>query len=79
MLFMEYGTVKWFSAKKGYGFIIRDGIPEGDPNREIFVHYSSIDMPGYKMLLPGLRVQYEIKEGKKEGTIEATNLSISNP
>ncbi len=76
---MEYGTVKWFSAKKGYGFVIRDGIPEGDANREIFVHYSSIDMQGYKVLLPGLRVKYEIKEGKKKGSIEATNVSVTNP
>ncbi len=75
---METGIVKWFSSKKGYGFIIRDSVPEGEENQEIFVHYSSIKMDGFKTLLPGLRVQYEVKEGRKEGTIEATDVEIIN-
>ncbi len=76
---IETGTVKWFSPKKGYGFIIRDDIPEDDPNREIFVHYSSIIMDGFKTLLPQLRVQFKIAPGKKEGTIEAKEVEVIPP
>ncbi len=72
----EYGKVKWFSPRKGYGFIIRDGIEEGEENREIFVHYSKVEMDGFKTLLPDLRVSFEISPGKREGSIEANNVKI---
>ena len=76
---METGQVKWFSAKKGYGFLIRDNIAEGEPNREIFVHYSSVVMEGFKTLLPGLRVQFDVEAGRKNGSIEAKNVKIIAP
>ena len=56
---MEEGTVKWFNEKKGFGFIVHDD------GRDIFVHYSSIDMPGFKKLMEGDRVSFEVEEGDK--------------
>jgi len=53
------GTVKWFSEKKGYGFI------EQDEGGDIFVHHSAIDMPGFKILYEGDRVSFEVGEGAK--------------
>jgi CspA family cold shock protein len=72
------GTVKWFSPRKGFGFIIRDDIPEGG-NKEIFIHYSSINMDGFKTLLPGLRVEFEVVDGRKAGSVEAKNVKIIAP
>ena len=51
--------MKWFNEKKGFGFIVHDD------GRDIFVHYSSIDMPGFKKLMEGDRVSFEIKEGDR--------------
>jgi len=53
------GTVKWFNDKKGYGFIRQE---EG---REIFVHYSSINQPGFKTLSEGETVSFEIEESQR--------------
>jgi cold shock protein len=53
------GTVKWFNADKGYGFIARDDADD------VFVHYSAIDMPGYRTLEEGQRVEFEVGPGKK--------------
>ena len=50
------GTVKWFNEKRGYGFI------EQDEGGDLFVHYSSITMPGFKRLVDGDRVRFEIEE-----------------
>ncbi|MBD3352945.1 MAG: cold-shock protein [Candidatus Lokiarchaeota archaeon] len=71
----ETGIVKWFSPKKGYGFIIRDESPSED-EKEIFVHYSSIIMDGFKTLLPGLKVEFDVEPGIKEGSVEAKNVKI---
>lgn len=57
---MPTGTVKWFNNAKGYGFIL----PEGG-GEDLFVHYSSIQMDGYKTLKAGQAVQYENQQGDK--------------
>ena len=56
---MKKGTVKWFNAKKGYGFLCDE---EGN---EIFVHFSAIVMDGFKLLEEGMPVQFDIVEGAK--------------
>ncbi len=56
---MNNGTVKWFNESKGYGFIASDN---GD---DIFVHYSSIAGNGFKSLLEGDSVSFEIEDGDK--------------
>lgn len=56
---MTQGTVKWFSNEKGYGFLAR---PDGD---DVFVHFSAIDMDGYKSLTEGQQVEFEIVDGPK--------------
>lgn len=53
------GTVKWFNPRKGYGFI---ATPDG---RDIFVHYASISGDGYKTLVEGDSVSFDIVEGEK--------------
>ncbi len=57
---MANGIVKWFNAEKGYGFITVD---EG--GQDVFVHYSSIEMGGYKVLEEGQRVVFEVGTGAK--------------
>jgi len=57
---MAKGTVKWFSNAKGYGFIA----PE-EGGEDIFAHFSSINMDGYKSLRQGQRVDYEVSQGPK--------------
>ncbi|MFA6009049.1 MAG: cold shock domain-containing protein [Desulfobacteraceae bacterium] len=52
---MAEGTVKWFSDKKGYGFI------EQEDGSDVFVHHTSIDMPGFRTLSEGERVAFEIE------------------
>lgn len=56
---MTEGTIKWFNSKKGFGFI------EQETGEDVFVHYSSIDMTGFKTLSEGERVQFEIEENDK--------------
>lgn len=53
------GTVKWFDAKKGFGFILS---PDG---KDVFVHFSSIETDGFKSLKDGEAVEYELVEGEK--------------
>jgi CspA family cold shock protein len=69
---MHTGIVKWFNNAKGFGFIL----PEGGGG-DIFAHYSSIDMDGYKTLKAGQLVSYETVNGPKG--LHATNIqAISN-
>lgn len=56
---MPNGVVKWFSNKKGYGFIEQE---EGD---DIFVHHSAINMQGFRTLAEGDRVSFEIEAGER--------------
>jgi len=53
------GTVKWFSNRKGYGFI------EKDEGGDLFVHHSAITMDGYRTLEEGERVSFEIEDGDR--------------
>ncbi len=73
---LETGRVKWFSSKKGYGFIIRNPEAPEENQEEIFVHFKQIQMDGFKTLLPGLKVEFEVGPGQKEDTIEAKNVRI---
>jgi len=56
---MERGRVKWFNAEKGFGFIEREG------GKDVFVHFSAINMDGYKTLEEGAEVEFEVVEGAK--------------
>lgn len=57
---MPLGTVKWFNASKGYGFIT-----PSDGGDDVFAHYSAIEMEGYKTLKEGQQVEFEVQEGPK--------------
>jgi CspA family cold shock protein len=57
---MAQGTVKWFNADKGFGFISQDG--GGD---DVFVHFSAIQSGGYRTLEENQRVEFEITQGQK--------------
>jgi cold shock protein len=63
------GTVKWFDAKKGYGFITREG------EKDVFVHYSAIQGDGYRKLEDGQTVEFTIVEGRKG--LEASDLTVA--
>jgi len=62
------GTVKWFDVKKGYGFIV------GDVEKDIFVHYTSIQGDGFRKLEDGQQVEFTLKEGPKG--FEATECTV---
>jgi CspA family cold shock protein len=66
---MPTGTVKWFSAEKGYGFIARDG--GGD---DVFVHFSAISGNGFKTLEQGQNVEFELTKGQKGD--QAQNVTV---
>ena len=57
---MAQGSVKWFNAEKGFGFIAQDA---GGP--DVFVHYSAIQGSGFRELAEGQRVQFDITQGQK--------------
>lgn len=56
---MKKGTVKWFNAKKGFGFI------SDEEGNDVFVHYSALLMDGFKVLDEGDQVEFEVVEGEK--------------
>ncbi|MET8767338.1 cold-shock protein [Streptomyces sp. NPDC004658] len=56
---MASGTVKWFNAEKGYGFIAQDGGPD------VFAHYSAISGTGFRELVEGERVTFDVTQGQK--------------
>ena len=62
------GTVKWFNARKGYGFIGREG------GEDVFVHFSAIEMEGYRRLDEGQNVEFSIEEGPKG--IQAASVTL---
>ncbi|MFD2760075.1 cold shock domain-containing protein [Lentibacillus juripiscarius] len=66
---MMTGTVKWFNAEKGFGFIERE---EGD---DVFVHFSAINQEGFKTLEDGQNVEFEIVEGNRGP--QAANVTVA--
>ncbi len=66
---MAQGTVKWFNSEKGYGVIAVDG------GQDVFVHFSAIQMDGYKSLEDGQRVEFEIAQGNKGPQAENVRLA----
>jgi CspA family cold shock protein len=65
---MAVGRVKWFNDSKGFGFI------EDETGRDIFVHYTSIQGVGFKVLVEGTQVEFELKESERGP--EALNVQI---
>jgi len=63
------GTVKWFNAEKGYGFISREG------GSDLFVHYSAIEGSGYRTLEEGQAVEFEVTQGPKGDQATAVRVS----
>ncbi|MFF0829549.1 cold-shock protein [Brevibacillus sp. NPDC003359] len=63
---MEQGTVKWFNAEKGFGFIERDG------KEDVFVHFSAIQGDGFKSLDEGQKVTFDVEQGQRGP--QATNV-----
>ncbi len=68
---MATGTVKWFNADKGYGFISQ---PEGG---DVFVHFSAIQSSGYRTLNEGQEVEFEVQQGPKG--LQAANVRLRAP
>ena len=65
----ETGTVKWFNAAKGYGFLARES------GEDVFVHFSGIEATGYKTLDEGCKVTFVVKSGPKGLQAEQVNLA----
>ena len=69
---MNKGTVKWFNAEKGYGFIITN---EAD-GKDVFVHFSGINSDGYKTLDEGANVTFDIEVDDAKGKERAVNVTV---
>ena len=67
---MANGTVKWFKAEKGYGFIT------GEDGKDVFVHFSAIQMEGYKVLEEGQKVSFDVTQGDKG--LQASNVRLAS-
>jgi len=68
---MNKGTVKWFNAEKGYGFISND-----DGGEDVFVHFSAIQADGYKTLSEGQKVSYDTETDARNGKLRAANVVV---
>lgn len=66
---MNKGTVKWFNAEKGYGFLSND---EG--GEDVFVHFSAIQTDGYRTLEEGQKVEFEEEMDERKGKLRAVNV-----
>ena len=74
---METGTVKWFNDEKGYGFVQQDGVSE-----DIFVHHTAIKMEGFRTLITGDVVEFEInrdEKGMKAVNVTRTGQVVEDP
>ncbi len=70
---MTTGTVKWFNAQKGYGFLTNDNGGE-----DIFVHFSAINSNGFKSLEEGQKVTFDIEQDPKDSKkMKATNVNVA--
>ena len=70
---MTIGTVKWFNATKGYGFIQPD-----DGSKDVFVHISAVERSGLGALKEGQKVSFDVAKGK-DGKVSADNLKSARP
>ncbi len=66
---MAVGTVKWFNADKGFGFITQDG---GEP--DVFAHFSAIASSGFRTLEENQRVEFDVEQGQKG--LQAANIRV---
>lgn len=66
---MNQGTVKWFNAEKGYGFITND-----ETGEDIFVHFSAIQQDGYKSLSEGQKVTFDVEQDERSNKERAANV-----
>ena len=66
---MAKGSVKWFNEKKGYGFITDES------GNDVFVHFSGLNMEGFKTLKDGQTVEFDVSEGDKG--LQATNVTVA--
>lgn len=70
---MNNGTVKWFNAQKGFGFITNEGTGE-----DVFVHFSAIKVDGYKTLEEGQKVTFDIEQDPKNSKkLRAANVQLA--
>ena len=70
---MNNGTVKWFNAQKGYGFITNEGTGE-----DVFVHFSAINSDGYKTLEEGQKVTFDIEQDPKNSKkLRSANVTLA--
>lgn len=65
---MATGTVKWFNAEKGFGFISQDG------GEDVFVHFSAIQAGGFRSLDEGMKVEFDVQPGQKG--LQAANVQV---
>ncbi|MEU5566864.1 cold-shock protein [Micromonospora musae] len=66
---MAFGTVKWFNADKGFGFITQD-----DGGADVFAHFSAISASGFRSLEENQRVEFEVEQGQKG--LQAANIRL---
>ena len=69
---MSTGTVKWFNAQKGYGFIQPD-----DGSKDVFVHISAVERSGLASLREGQKVSYDLEQDRRSGKVSAGNLKAA--